>query len=151
MFDVQRRMTMAGTQIFNEGDQGLSVPKMVESKINALIETCCEEDRRKADLETVNNFREHKKELQQLNHMNQHLSSVINRYLYEEPGARSTTLSDLLRDHIEQNMNDFENFIASDVLERTKEEANKCTLKVSKIKKSLWKPDRFKARGAAYH
>jgi predicted DNA-binding protein len=31
---------------------------MVESKINALIENCCEEDRHKADNETVNNMRE---------------------------------------------------------------------------------------------
>jgi predicted DNA-binding protein len=31
---------------------------MVESKINALIETCCEEGRHKADNETVNNMRE---------------------------------------------------------------------------------------------
>ena len=48
-------------------------------------------------------------------------------------------------------MNDFENFIASEVLEKTKEEAAKCTLKISKIKRALWKPDRLQARGAAYH
>jgi len=123
---------------------------MVETKINALIENCCEEDRHKADNETVLNMREYKKELQQLNHLNEHISSVINRYLHDAPEP-TTTLSDLLKDHIEQNLNDFENFIASDVLEKTKEEAARCTLKVSKIKRALWKPDRLQARGAAYH
>jgi len=36
---------------------------MVETKINALIETCCEEDRRKANNETIINLRDHEKEL----------------------------------------------------------------------------------------
>lgn len=88
-----------------------------------------------------------------INNMNQHLSKVIDRYIetqnqirmkHEVPcSSADLELSEVMREYIIKNKNDYENFMEPTVIRRYVNDSRECTVFVSGMKKRIWKPDRF--------
>ena len=53
-------------------------------------------------------------------------------------------LDDIMKEYVDKNKNDFDNFMNPRTLKRYVDQNKLCTLFVSQMKKKFWKPDKFK-------